>query len=53
MSLEEASAAMLEKNISCLPILERSGAVVGIVTKTDVLKNLFGAMVGWRNPGQS
>ena len=41
-TIEEASTAMLEKEISCLPILERSGAVVGIVTKTDILKNLFG-----------
>ena len=41
-TIEEASTTMLEKNISCLPILERSGVVVGVVTKSDILKNLFG-----------
>ncbi len=41
-SVEEAAAAMLEKKFSCLPVLERSGAVVGIVTKTDILKSVFG-----------
>ncbi len=41
-TIEEAAAAMLEKNISCLPVLERSGAIVGIVTKTDLLESLSG-----------
>ncbi len=40
-SIEEAADIMLGKGFSCLPILERSGAVVGIVTKTDVLKSML------------
>ena len=41
-AIEEASATMLEKKFSCLPILKRPGVVVGIVTKTDLLGSLFG-----------
>lgn len=41
-SVEEAAAIMLEKKFSCLPVMERSGAVVGIVTKTDIMKSVFG-----------
>ena len=41
-SVEEASAAMLEKKFSCLPVMVRSGAIVGIVTKTDLLASLLG-----------
>jgi acetoin utilization protein AcuB len=41
-TIEEAAATMLEKNISCLPVLERSGAIIGIVTKTDLLESLSG-----------
>jgi len=40
-TVEEASVIMLEKKFSCLPVLERSGAIVGIVTKTDLLKDLI------------
>ena len=41
-TIEEAAAAMLEKKFNCLPVLERSGAVVGIITKTDLLESVFG-----------
>jgi len=41
-TIEEAAALMLEKKFNCLPVLERSGAVVGIVTQTDLLKILLG-----------
>ena len=40
-TVEEASVIMLEKKFSCLPVLERTGAIVGIVTKTDLLKDLI------------
>lgn len=40
-TIEEASATMLEKKFSCLPVLVRSGAVIGIVTKTDLLASMF------------
>jgi acetoin utilization protein AcuB len=41
-TIEEAAATMLEKKFNCLPVLDRSGAIVGIVTKTDLLESLCG-----------
>ena len=34
----EAAVTMLENKFNCLPVLSNAGAVVGIVTKTDLLK---------------
>ncbi len=34
----EAAVIMLENKFNCLPVLSNAGAVVGIVTKTDLLK---------------
>ena len=34
----EAAAIMLENRFNCLPVLSHAGAVVGILTKTDLLK---------------
>ena len=39
-TIEEVSATMLEKKFSCLPVLVRSGAVIGIVTKSDLLRSM-------------
>ena len=53
-TIEEAAATMLEKKFNCLPVLERSGAIIGIVTKTDLLESLVGTPVGQltsENPG--
>ena len=41
-TIEEAVATMLEKKFNCLPVLERSGAIIGIVTKTDLLESVSG-----------
>ena len=41
-TVEEASATMLAKEFSCLPVLVRSGAIIGIVTKTDLLGSILG-----------
>jgi len=41
-SIEEAVSLMLEKKFNCLPVLEHSGAVIGIVTKIDLLETLLG-----------
>jgi acetoin utilization protein AcuB len=41
-TIEEAAATMLEKKFNCLPVLEQSGAILGIVTKTDLLRSLCG-----------
>lgn len=43
--IEEATSIMIEKNISCLPVMENN-MLIGIVTKTDLFKillELFGA----------
>ncbi|MFQ2094473.1 CBS domain-containing protein [Aeromonas taiwanensis] len=42
-TLKEASAIMLERHISCLPVLE-NGALVGIVSWKDLLR----IMRGWQ-----
>jgi len=39
-TIEEAAATMLERKFNCLPVLEQSGAIAGIVTKTDLLRSL-------------
>ena len=41
-SVEEAATMMLERGFNCMPVMERSGAVIGMVTKTDILKSVFG-----------
>ena len=41
-TVEEAATMMLERNFNCMPVLERSGKVLGILTKTDILKSVFG-----------
>ena len=41
-SVEEAATMMLERGFNCMPVLERSGAVIGMITKTDILKSVFG-----------
>ena len=37
-TIEEAAAILLGNDFSCLPVLEGSGALVGIITKTDLLE---------------
>ena len=39
-TIEEAAVIMLNKKISCLPVLALSGEILGIITKTDLLKSL-------------
>lgn len=41
-TIEAGAATMLENKFNCLPVLEQSGAIVGIVTKTDILRSLCG-----------
>lgn len=45
-TLEEATALMLERNISCLPVTGREGNVVGVVTKSDLLEASISCLVG-------
>jgi len=40
-TIEEVAAVFLDMQFSCLPVLEPSGTVVGIVTKTDLLESLL------------
>lgn len=41
-TIATVAAIFLEMEFSCLPVLEQSGNVVGIVTKTDLLESLVG-----------
>ncbi len=36
-TVEAAALTMLEKRFSCLPVVSDTGAIVGIVTKTNIL----------------
>lgn len=36
--IEDASQVMVERKIGCLPVLDDTGAVVGIVTESDLLR---------------
>ncbi|MBI3241109.1 MAG: CBS domain-containing protein [Chloroflexi bacterium] len=51
-TLEEAAELMIRNKISGLPVVDGDGAVVGILTETDLLielQNLLGAQdAGWR-----
>jgi acetoin utilization protein AcuB len=40
-TVEEAAAVFLEMKFSCLPVLEKSGKLVGIITKTDLLESML------------
>jgi acetoin utilization protein AcuB len=41
-TIEKVAATFLEMQFSCLPVLDQSGKLVGIVTKTDLLECLAG-----------
>ncbi|MBE3586133.1 MAG: CBS domain-containing protein [Thermoanaerobacter sp.] len=36
-TIEEAARILLEKNIHCLPVVDREGGLVGIVTESDLI----------------
>lgn len=42
-TLAEAARRLLEHRIGCLPVVEGAGELVGIVTDTDVLRQLAGS----------
>ncbi|MCH8217146.1 MAG: CBS domain-containing protein [Planctomycetes bacterium] len=42
----EAALIMLENRFNCLPVLSNAGALVGIVTKTDLLKSFVEQVTG-------
>jgi acetoin utilization protein AcuB len=48
--LEEAARIMADNKIGGLPVVDEKGALVGIVTETDIFKALL-TMLGARTPG--
>ena len=44
--VEQAAAVMAESKIGCLPVVEKDGELVGLITETDLLLHLA------RRPGQ-
>jgi acetoin utilization protein AcuB len=49
MPVEEAAALMLENKIGCLPVVDAAGALVGIVTESDLFA-LLARMLGGTTP---
>lgn len=47
-SLEEAAALMLERGISCLPVRGRKEVILGVVTKSDLLKAMLSCAISER-----
>ncbi len=41
-TLREAARLMLTHRIGCLPVVERDGRLVGLVTETDLLRGAYG-----------
>jgi CBS domain-containing protein len=37
-TLEETATVMMDRNVSTLPVLDASGALIGIVTRTDLVR---------------
>lgn len=48
--MEYATQKMLKNNIGCLPVVNASGEVTGIVTQNDVFK-CFLNVLGWDEVG--
>jgi CBS domain-containing protein len=38
-NITEAARAMIRNRISGLPVISKKGILIGIITKTDILKN--------------
>lgn len=51
-TLLEATALMLERRISCLPVRGARGTIVGVVTKTDLLRATVSCLVD-RQPSEA
>jgi CBS domain-containing protein len=45
-SLREAARLMLDHKIGCLPVVDGSGAMVGLVTDSDLLRGAYGVTAG-------
>ena len=48
--MEEAAQKMLQNDIGCLPVTDRDGKVVGILTQNDIFKSFLNVL-GWENTG--
>lgn len=40
-SIYEATALLLDRGISCLPVVDDAGRIVGIVTSTDLMRGML------------
>lgn len=49
-TLEDAAELMIEKKISCLPVVDKEEKLVGIVTEWDIFKSLI-SITGVNQPG--
>jgi acetoin utilization protein AcuB len=50
LTIDEVAELLLEKNISSVPVLDENKKIVGIITKTDILKVLI-SLTGMQRRG--
>jgi CBS domain-containing protein len=48
--VEQAAEVMAERKIGCLPVLDDDKRLVGLVTKTDLLRHFAGVAAAYRSP---
>lgn len=48
--LEDAASLMLKHDIGCLPVVDKAGALVGIITQNDLFR-AFLDLLGWDHKG--
>lgn len=44
-SIYEAAATLLDRSISCLPVVDDAGAIVGIVTSSDLMRGMLNCRI--------
>lgn len=44
-SIYEAASTLLDRSISCLPVVDDTGAIVGIVTSSDLMRGMLNCRI--------
>ena len=49
-SIYEAAAILLERGISCLPVIDNTGGIIGIVTSSDLMRGMLSCSLPQQGP---